>query len=152
MGLPFAFAHHFAGGRNTPVVFDIYRKAFTPSVVLSEPHSMVAVATAVGADRADARQQLLPSTLQQLRMRLGYRPGRVPTLEEALAHEWTESDNAFLDERIAQQAVGDSQTVLDRIDTLTRVTGADEVILVPQAPTLEQRLATLRALAPPARS
>ena len=148
MGLPFAFAHHFAGGRNTPVVFDLYRKAFSPSVVLHEPRSMVAVATAVGEDRADARRQLLPSTLQQLRMRQGFRPGRVPTMEEALAHEWTDSDNAFLDERIAQQAVGDRDTVLGRIDTLTRVTGADEVIVVPASPTLEQRLVTLRALAP----
>jgi luciferase family oxidoreductase group 1 len=148
MGLPFAFAHHFAGGSNTPLVFDIYRKSFTPSVMLAEPHSMVAVATAVGADRLDARRQLMPSTLQQLRMRLGFRPGRIPTIVEALAHEWTESDNAFLDERIAQQAVGDRSTVLDRIEILARVTGADEVIVVPQGPTLENRLETLRALAP----
>jgi len=147
MGMPFAFAHHFAGGRNTPVVFDIYRNAFSPSVVLTEPHSMLAVATTVGEDRQDARRQLLPSTLQQLRMRQGIRPGRVPTIEEALAYEWTESDNAFLDERIAQQAVGDRDTVLGRIDTLARVTGADEVIVVPQAPTLDARLRTLRALA-----
>jgi luciferase family oxidoreductase group 1 len=148
MGMPFAFAHHFAGGRNTPLVFDIYRNAFSPSVVLTEPHSMVAVATAVGEDRADARRQLLPSTLQQLRMRQGIRPGRVPTVEEALAHDWTESDNAFLDERIAQQAVGDRDTVLARMETLTRITGADEVIVVPQAPTLDDRLRTLGALAP----
>jgi luciferase family oxidoreductase group 1 len=148
MGMPFAFAHHFAGGRNTPVVFDIYRRAFSPSVVLAEPHAMVAVATAVGADRADARRQLLPSTLQQLRMRQGIRPGRMPTMDEALAHEWTESDNAFLDERIAQQAVGDPDTVLARVETLTRITGADELMVVPQAPTLDERLATLRALAP----
>jgi hypothetical protein len=69
-------------------------------------------------------------------------------MEEALAHDWTESDNAFLDERIAQQAVGDRTTVLDRIDTLTRITGADEVIVAPAGPTLENRLATLRAHAP----
>ncbi len=68
-------------------------------------------------------------------------------MEEALAHDWTESDNAFLDERIAQQAVGDRDTVLSRIDTLTRVTGADEVLIAPAGPTLEHRLATLRALA-----
>jgi luciferase family oxidoreductase group 1 len=148
MGMPFAFAHHFAGGRNTPVVFDIYRNAFSPSVVLTEPHSMLAVAATVGEDRQDARRQLLPSTLQQLRMRQGIRPGRVPTIEEAQTHEWTDSENAFLDERIAQQAVGDRDTVLARIDTLTRITGADEIIVAPQAPTLEDRLRTLRALAP----
>ncbi|MEP6480228.1 MAG: LLM class flavin-dependent oxidoreductase, partial [Rhodoglobus sp.] len=47
MGLPFAFAHHFAGGPNTRVAFDAYRSSFTPSVVLQEPHSMVAVATLI---------------------------------------------------------------------------------------------------------
>jgi luciferase family oxidoreductase group 1 len=146
MGLPFAFAHHFAGGDTTPVAFEIYREAFTPSVVLSEPHAMVAV-TALVADSAEqARQLALPQSLQMIRLRSG-QPTRVPTLEQALAHPWTAGENAFVDQRLAHQAVGTLDHVRSRIDALVASTRADEVIIVPQGPTLDIRLHTVRALA-----
>ncbi len=152
MGLPFAFAHHFAGGENTPYVFELYRRLFTPSVVLAEPHSAVAVAALVGDDDAEARRLLLPNVLQQLRMRHGVRPGRLPTLEEALAHEWTAADEAFVDERIRMQAIGATETARARVADLAAATGADEVIVAPQGPDLATRVRTLRALAPAAPS
>ncbi|WP_286276551.1 LLM class flavin-dependent oxidoreductase [Naasia aerilata] len=146
MGLPFAFAHHFAGGRNTPIAFDAYRRSFSPSVVLSEPHAMVAVATIVADSDADARRLMLPNALSMIRLRSG-RPGRTPTMEQAEAHVWTDAENAYLDERIGTQAIGSLATVRSRIDGLTDATGADEVIVVPQGPDLATRTRTLRELA-----
>src|SRR3954466_9274189 len=66
MGLPFAFAHHFAGGDTTPLAFEIYRDAFTPSVVRREPHSMVAVTTLVADSAEEARRLALPQALQMI--------------------------------------------------------------------------------------
>jgi luciferase family oxidoreductase group 1 len=146
MGLPFAFAHHFAGSDTTPLAFDVYRDAFTPSVVLSEPHSMVAVTTLVADSADEARRLALPQALQMIRLRSGH-PTRVPSLEEALAHPWTEAENAFVDDRLRHQAVGTLSHVRERIAALVGSTLADEVIVVPQGPTLETRLQTLRALA-----
>ncbi len=146
MGLPFAFAHHFAGGRNTPVVFELYRRAFTPSVVLAEPHAMVAVAALVADTDAEARRLMLPGTLSMVRLRSG-RPGRMPTLAEAEAHNWTAAENAYLDERISTQAIGSLPVVRNRIDDLVEATRADEVIVVPQGPDLGTRALTLQALA-----
>jgi luciferase family oxidoreductase group 1 len=146
LGLPFAFAHHFAGGDNTPVAFEIYRKHFTPSVVLQEPHSMVAVSTIVGDDAADAERLAMPNGLMFARMRQGGRPSRIPTMAEAEAHDWTFAERAFVAERNAQQAVGDIGFVTQRIDDLVAITGADEVIVVPQGPDLESKLRTLRDL------
>jgi luciferase family oxidoreductase group 1 len=146
MGLPFTFAHHFAGSDITPKVFEIYRNAFRPSVMLSEPHAMVSV-TALVADTAEqARELALPQALQMIRLRSGM-PTRVPSLADALAHPWTAAENAFVDQRVASQAIGTLSQVQAGIDALVDATLADEVIVVPQGATREVRLRTLRDLA-----
>ena len=150
MGLPFAFAHHFAGGEMTPVAFELYRRSFTPSVMMREPKSMIAVATAVGETAADARRIALPQSLIFVKMRTGQPLGRVPTIEEAEAHPWTDAENAWVDQRLSLQAVGTADFVRERLDTLVSETGADGVILAPQGSAREQRIATLEALAPAA--
>lgn len=146
LGLPFAFAHHFAGGDNTPLAFQLYRDSFEPSVVLREPHSMVAVAALVGETQADADRLALPNGLYFSRLRSGARPGRIPTLAEAESHDWTPAELDFVRERNSQQAIGDREHVVGRIADLATATGADEVIVVPQAPSLEVKLRTLREL------
>jgi luciferase family oxidoreductase group 1 len=148
MGLPFAFAHHFAGGPDTPIAFDTYRANFRPSVVLSEPHSMVAVAALVADDAAEAERLMLPGSLGFVRMRQGARPSRLPTLAEAEAHAWTAAERAWVAERNAQQAIGTLVHVTERIADLLQNTGADEVIVVPQGPDLPTKLRTLSDLAP----
>jgi luciferase family oxidoreductase group 1 len=146
MGLPFAFAHHFAGGPNTRVAFEVYRQNFTPSVVLAEPHSMVAVAALV-ADSADEAERLaLPNGLSFVRMRKGERPGRIPTLEEAEKYPWSAAEREWVAERNSQQAIGDLAHTKRRIDDLVTATGADEVIVVPQGPDLDTKVRTLRDL------
>lgn len=146
LGLPFAFAHHFAGGDTTPLAFDAYRAAFRPSEQLAEPHSMVAVATIVAESVEEAERLALPNGLYFTRLRTGQRPGRLPTLAEAEAHPWTPAERAFVQQRNAQQAIGDLAHATASIRDLVGRTGADEVIVAPQGPDLETKLATLRAL------
>jgi alkanesulfonate monooxygenase SsuD/methylene tetrahydromethanopterin reductase-like flavin-dependent oxidoreductase (luciferase family) len=146
MGLPFAFAHHFAGGPNTRVAFDIYRDSFTPSIVLTEPHSMVAVSTLVADTPEEAERLALPNGLLFVRMRRGERPGRIPTLAEAEAYPWSEQEREWVRERNSHQAIGTRDHVRQRIDDLAAVTGADEVIVAPQGPDLATKLGTLGAI------
>ena len=145
LGLPFAFAHHFAGGDNTPEAFDTYRENFAPSAVLDAPRSMVAINTLVSND---AERLSLPNSLMMIRLRTGRRPDRIPTLEQAIAHDWTPAEIAFTEERNSHQAIGDLSHVRSKMDSLVASTGADEVIVVPQGPDLATKLATLNALAP----
>jgi len=147
MGLPFAFAHHFAGGPNTRHAFETYRAAFTPSVVLTEPHSMVAVSVLVADDAAEAERLMMPGNLGFVRMRQGARPSRTPTLAEAEAYEWSAAELAWVADRNSHQAIGDLAHARQQIEDLVTITGADEVIVVPQGPDLETKLRTLRDLA-----
>lgn len=146
MGLPFAFAHHFAGGDNTPLAFDLYRDSFVPSIALSAPHSMVAVGAIVADDAAEAERLALPYGLFSTRLRSG-RPTSIPTLAQAEVHDWTPAERHFVAERNALQAIGDLDHVTERILRLVADTGADEVLVVPQAPDHETKLRTLRDLA-----
>lgn len=146
MGLPFAFAHHFAGSVETPRVFDLYRHHFRPSVVLQEPLAMVSVSTLVADDAAQADRLALPNNLWAVRLRQGGRPGRIPTLTEAEAHPWTDAERAFVAERNGQQAIGALDQVRGRIRELITATGANEVLVVPQGASLEVKLRTLRDL------
>ncbi len=146
--LPFAFAHHFAGGEHTPLAFELYRRSFTPSTVLDEPRAMVAVAALVADDAATARRLRLPQSLLQLRMRRGQPPARVPSQEEADSYPWAVAEDAFVDQRLADQAVGDLDHVRAGVAALVDATGANEVMVVPQGTSVEQRLRTVRELVP----
>jgi hypothetical protein len=126
--------------------FDAYRANFTPSVVLREPHSMIAVNALIADDAAEAERLMLPGSLSFLRMRQGGRPSRIPTLAEAEAYNWSAAETEWARERNSKQAIGDLGHVKQRLDDLVETTGADEIIVVPQGPNLETKLRTLSEL------
>ena len=86
-----------------------------------------------------------------MRLRFGAKPTGIPSLAEAVAHEWTAAETAFVTERNNQQAIGDIDHVTGRIRSLVEATGATEVIVVPQGPDLATKLRTLREVATLAR-
>jgi luciferase family oxidoreductase group 1 len=148
LGLPFAFAYHFAGTDTPELPFEAYRASFTPSSVLAQPHSMIAVGVVVADDAEAAERLARPQALSMLRMRQGHRPERIPSLEQADAHPWTAPEIDWVSARSRLQAIGDRAHVRSRIDELVARTEADEVIVVPQGPDLHARLRTLRELKP----
>ncbi len=86
LGLPYAFASHFA-----PDALDdalaIYRRDFRPSAVLDKPHAMAGFN--VFAADTDAEAELLASSQQQafVALRTG-RPGKLPPPVPAIARAW----------------------------------------------------------------
>ncbi|MFP7760722.1 LLM class flavin-dependent oxidoreductase [Marisediminicola sp. LYQ134] len=147
LGLPFAFAHHFAGGVDTARAFELYRERFEPSAVLDAPLAMVSVSAIVADETALAHRLALPGNLWGLRLRSGGRPGRMPSLAEAEAHEWTDAELAFASDRDALQAIGTNAEVRARITELAEQTGANEVLVAPGGPDLDTKFRTLRDLA-----
>ena len=151
LGLPFAFAHHFAG-ENTEAALDLYRSRFEPGEQLSEPHAMIAVNVIADDDPAQVRALSLPGQLSFLRMRRGLKPEPV-SVEEALAYEFSPAEEEFIAARNARQAIGTPDQVRARLDSLIASTGVDELMVSSGAATVEGRIRSLEVVAelyPPA--
>jgi luciferase family oxidoreductase group 1 len=127
LGLPFAFASHFAPAMLMPAIA-IYRERFRPSPQLAMPHVMLGV-TVVAAE-TDAEARFLFSSLQQssLNNRIG-RPGRVPPPVENFEAQLDPYARAILADALGAAVVGGPDTVRRGLDEFVSRTGADELMV-----------------------
>jgi luciferase family oxidoreductase group 1 len=127
LGLPFAFASHFAPAMMMPAIA-IYRERFRPSEQLAAPNVMLGV-TIVAAE-SDDEGRFLFSSLQQstLNNRIG-RPSRVPPPVENFEAQLDPYARAIVNEAYACAIVGGPGTVRRGLDDFVRRTGADELMV-----------------------
>jgi luciferase family oxidoreductase group 1 len=127
LGLPFAFASHFAPAMMMPAIA-IYRERFRPSEQLAAPHIMLGI-TVVAAE-SDEKARFLFSSLQQstLNNRIG-RPSRVPSPVENFEARLDSYARAILRDAYACAIVGGRETVRGGLDDFIRRTGADELMV-----------------------
>ncbi|WP_027343240.1 LLM class flavin-dependent oxidoreductase [Hamadaea tsunoensis] len=128
LGLPFTANYHVTPATVLEAV-EAYRAAFQPSAVLAEPHVMVSADVVVAPDDAAARELAEPYGLWVRSIRAGGGAVPFPTAATSAAHEWTDEDRALVADRVRTQFVGAPATVAERLSTLQRVTGADELIV-----------------------
>ena len=148
LGLPYAFAHHF--GRAAGAVEDaveVYRDRFRASETLAAPHVLVTASAVVGDDEAHARALALPAALGWVDIVRGSRRAQ-RTLAEVEGVSLDPQARALVDDRMASTAVGSAEQVATHLADLAQRTGADELMLALQAPTVQTRVASLEALAP----
>ncbi|ONB71850.1 hypothetical protein AQ905_00120 [Burkholderia pseudomallei] len=131
LGLPFAFASHFAPDYLMRAL-DVYRAQFRPSAALDKPYAMVGV-NVFAADTDDDARRLFTSLQQQfLKLRRGT-PGQLPPPVESLdALGATEQELANVAHALSFAAVGSRDTVHERLRRLIAQTGADELIVAAQ--------------------
>jgi luciferase family oxidoreductase group 1 len=127
LGLPFSFAHHFMP-QNTEPALEIYRRHFTPSPWLTEPHAMVGVAVVCAETDEEAQWLHGSARLSFLRLRTG-NPSTLPSPEEAAAFQYTDESRSFVDSWTASHVVGSPETVRAGLDELQQRTQANELIL-----------------------
>jgi luciferase family oxidoreductase group 1 len=127
LGLPFAFASHFAPAMMMDAIA-IYRERFRPSVQLAAPNVMLGVV--VVAAESDQEARFLFSSLQQssLNNRIG-RPGRVPPPVADFDAQLDPCARAILDDALSCAIVGGPDTVRRGLDDFIRRTGADELMV-----------------------
>ncbi len=127
LGLPFAFASHFAPAQLSRAL-EVYRGVFRPSERLAKPHAMLGV-NVVAAD-TDAEAARLLTSLQQtfLSLRRG-RPGPLPPPVEGFAERLTLEERAALAEVLSCTFAGSPDTVRRGLEGLVARTGADELIV-----------------------
>jgi len=127
LGLPFAFASHFAPAMMMPAM-KIYRERFRPSAQLALPHVMLGVV--VVAAEVDNEARFLFSSLQQssLNNRIG-RPGRVPPPVKDFDSRLDSYARAIVDDALGCAIVGGPDTVRRGLDDFIRRTGANELMV-----------------------
>jgi luciferase family oxidoreductase group 1 len=145
LGLSFSFAYHFAPDL-VDQALQLYRSTFRPSVLLDQPHAMVAVSVVCAADEDEAKWLAGPSRLTTLQLRSG-RPGPVATPEEAAAYPYTDQELALLESVTSSHLVGDPEQVHLGLVSLIERTAADEIMLSTRLHSYEARLEALSLVA-----
>ncbi len=130
LGLPFAFASHFAPAQMLQAV-DIYRRTFKPSAQLAKPYVMLGYG--VFAAPTDAEAADLSTSMQQafVNLRTG-QPGKLPPPRPGYYEQAGPQGRAVLDTVMECYAIGSPQTVLQKAQAFIELTGADELMVPTQ--------------------
>ncbi|MFC3629639.1 LLM class flavin-dependent oxidoreductase [Paracoccus angustae] len=130
LGLPYAFASHFAPGDMEGAIA-IYRDRFRPGPWNDRPQVMIAI-NVFAADDAEQAQYLRTSMqLAFARLRTGM-PGKLPRPVRDLDAEIGPQMRRMVDQALKISAVGDSGQVKDQMQALIAQYRPDEVILTGQ--------------------
>jgi luciferase family oxidoreductase group 1 len=145
LGLPFAFAAHFAP-EHLYAAAQLYRNEFRPSKVLRKPYLMVAVQ--VIAAETDAAARRLFTTPQQRFLRL-IRNQPVELLPPVNSMEplWQDDERAAVESKLRAAIVGSDATVKAGLEKLVSETAADEVIVVTDTYEHADRIESYRRVA-----
>jgi luciferase family oxidoreductase group 1 len=145
LGLPFAFAAHFAP-QFLNAAAELYHEHFRPSEVLDRPYMMVGVPVIV-AETDTAAQRLFTTPQQRFLRLIRNQPVELLPPVETMDALWTEWERAAVESRLGAAIVGSNATVKAGLEKLVRDTGASEAIVVTDTFTHEDRLESYRRLA-----
>ncbi len=127
LGLPFAFASHFAPDLLREAL-SLYRREFRPSETLEAPYAMAAIQ--VYAADTDAEAQRLFTSLQQsfLNLHRG-NPGQLPPPVESMDDLWTEAEAAGVARAFRESIVGSPAIVAEGIAAFIERVRIDELMV-----------------------
>ncbi|HEX6536495.1 MAG TPA: LLM class flavin-dependent oxidoreductase [Gemmatimonadaceae bacterium] len=130
LGLPFAFASHFAPALLEQAV-DIYRSRFQPSERLARPYVMLGINVFAAASDEEARRLFTSQQQAFVNLRRG-RPGPLPPPVPDFEASLAPFERAMLHEMLSCTVVGDADRVRDGLRAFIERTGADELIVASQ--------------------
>lgn len=130
LGLPFAFASHFAPAQMMQAIA-LYRDGFQPSAQLERPYLMLGFN--VCAADSDEQAQLLATSRQQsfINLRSG-RPSPLPPPLAGYLDRLDPQQRALLDQASSCSAIGAPATVARELQAFIERTGADELMIISQ--------------------
>jgi len=127
LGLPFAFASHFAPDQ-LEAALDIYRREFQPSEALERPCAMPTVSVVAADTDAEARR-LFTSIQQQFAALRRGTPGQLPPPVDSMEGRWSALEQAGVEHALRHAIVGSPDTVRRGLDAFIRLTAADELMV-----------------------
>ncbi len=146
LGLPFAFASHFAP-TNLYDALQIYKDNFRPSQFLQSPYSMACV-NVIAAD-TDEEAEVLATSFYQMALgmirnkRQAMQPP-IPTMEGV----WSDPERAAVQHMMHYSFVGSAETVKKELEAFVGSTGIQELMITSHVYDLEAKKACYRLVAP----
>jgi luciferase family oxidoreductase group 1 len=136
LGLPYAFASHFAPQALEAAVAT-YRREFQPSAQLDAPY-VIAGVNVVAADTMEQAQENLQAVRRAMAINLFGRGGSFTDEEADLLLQ--QGAGQHVNSMFTYAAVGTAREVGDYLESFRQRADADELIVAHQAPTTEGRL------------
>ncbi|MCW6510486.1 LLM class flavin-dependent oxidoreductase [Lichenifustis flavocetrariae] len=150
LGLPYAFASHFAPDALLPAL-ETYRTRFEPSAQLARPHAMVGL-NVIAAETDEEARRLFTSVQQSFaNMVRGTRGLLSPPIDDIETY-WSPAEKAHASRMLACSIVGSPATVRRELQRFVTQTGADEFMVVSAIYDQGARLRSYEILADVARS
>jgi len=127
LGLPFAFASHFAPAQLFPAL-QIYHSSFKPSTFLNEPYTMACV-NVIAAD-TDEHAQYLATSAHQLVLGL-IRNNRKPLAPPTANMDtlWSAEERAAVNQMFHYSFVGNTDTLTTELTSFAKDTGVNEIMI-----------------------
>lgn len=145
LGLPFAFASHFAPDLLLEAL-DVYRRGFRPSPALEAPWAMAAIN--VFAAETDAEARRLSTSMQQaFAAVVRGRPGRLKPPVDDIEAVLDPAERAAVAARLKYAAIGSAATVRAALDGFVRLTGVDEIMVTGMIHDVDARIRSLEITA-----
>jgi len=130
LGLPFAFASHFAPDY-LHMALDIYRAKFEPSAQLQKPYVMIGAGIYAADSDNEARRIFSSAQLQGVNL-LRNRPEKVPPPVDNIDQLLDPDERVAIRHRTRYAVVGTPPEAERRLKEILDETGADEIILTAQ--------------------
>jgi luciferase family oxidoreductase group 1 len=130
LGLPYAFASHFAPDELQRAL-DVYRRTFRPSAVLEKPYAMAAMGVFAADTEAEARR-LFTSAQQQFLYLMRGKAGPLRPPVDDMDALWTPLERMRIEHTFACSAVGDAEQVRSGMRAFIEETGVDELMITAQ--------------------
>ena len=145
LGLPFAFASHFAAPMMLPAI-EIYRRSFRPSSAHAEPYVMLGV-NVIAADTADGAKWLATSGRQSFAALRQGMPSTLPPPSAEYLRDVTPYGQIPLRDVQSVSFIGTTASIGPEIEAFVKETQADELIVVSHIYDHEARLRSYELLA-----
>jgi luciferase family oxidoreductase group 1 len=127
LGLPFAFAGHFAP-QDMRDALRLYRQRFEPSVYLDKPHAMVGLPIIAADTDAEARRLATTPAQRALQLIRG-EPFLLSPPVESMDGLWNSTERAFVESKLGAAIVGGPETVERELAKFVEETEADEIMM-----------------------
>ena len=127
LGLPYAFASHFAPDAMDEALA-LYRRDFRPSARLQRPYAMLGLNVVAAGSDAEARRLFTTQQQSFINLRRG-KPGLIPPPLEDIESYWTPPEKLMVERALACAVIGDAGTVEAGIEAFIARHRPDELLL-----------------------